>query len=166
MQGKLRAFAATAVSGLVVAGAAFGAGKAVFIGTRGPDTIYGTSSADTIYGKDGNDSLHGRNGNDVIYGNAGDDLIKGGEGGDVEYGGRGDDTMWVGRGRDVEFGGPGNDVLHALADDDQLDIVDCGPGNDVAWLNVQERGKYVVRGCETVYWVVPTAEQTAEETGD
>jgi Ca2+-binding RTX toxin-like protein len=56
-------------------------------------------------------------------------VIKGGEGNDVEYGGEGNDSMWVGRGADVEYGGPGDDVLHAPADDNRLDIVDCGAGH-------------------------------------
>jgi Ca2+-binding RTX toxin-like protein len=68
MQGKYRALAVSAVSALVLAGAALGATKAVFVGTPGPDVIDGTPSADVIYGKAGDDSLHGRAGNDVVYG--------------------------------------------------------------------------------------------------
>ena len=166
MQGKYRVLALAAVCSLALAGAAFGATKDVFVGTPGPDTIYGTSGGDVIYGKAGSDSLHGRAGNDVIYGGKGDDLIKGGDGNDVEYGGDGNDVMWVGQGADAEYGGPGNDTLHALADDNQLDIVDCGPGHDVAWLNVKEKGKYVIRGCEVRNWIVPSPEQAAEESGD
>jgi Ca2+-binding RTX toxin-like protein len=166
MRGKYRVLVLAAVCSLAAAGAASGATEAVFVGTPGPDTIYGTSGADAIYGKAGDDSLHGRAGNDVIYGGRGDDVIKGGDGNDVEYGGAGNDVMWVGRGADAEYGGPGNDVLHALADDNQLDIVDCGPGHDVAWLNVAEKGKYVIRGCEVRNWIVPSPQEAAEETGD
>jgi Ca2+-binding RTX toxin-like protein len=166
MQGKYRFLLTAAVCSLAVAGTALGATKAVFVGTSGPDTIYGTSGSDAIYGRAGDDSLHGRAGNDVVYGGRGDDVIKGGEDNDVEYGGAGNDSMWVGRGADAEYGGPGEDVLHALADDNRLDIVDCGAGQDVAWLNVAEKGKYVIRGCEVRNWIVPTAEQVAEETGD
>jgi hypothetical protein len=74
--------------------------------------------------------------------------------------------MWVGRGADAEYGGPGNDVLHAIANDNRLDIVDCGSGHDVAWLSVAERGKYVIRGCEVRNWIVPTPEQAGEEAGE
>ena len=166
MQGKYRALAVVAVCSLAAAGAALGATKNVFVGGPGPDTIYGTTGGDVIYGKTGNDSLHGRAGNDVIYGGKGDDLIKGGDGNDVEYGGDGNDTLYGGRGADSEYGGPGNDTLYALADDNQIDIVDCGAGRDVAWLNAKEKGKYVIRGCEVRNWIVPTPEQAAEEAGD
>jgi len=138
----------------------------VFVWTSGPDAISGTPNADVIYGKAGNDSLHGRAGNDVIYGDRGNDTIKGGDGNDVEYGGEGNDAMWVGRGADAEYGGPGDDVLHALADDNQLDIIDWGAGHDIAWLNAAEKGKYVIQGCEVRIWIVPTPDQLAEETGD
>jgi hypothetical protein len=55
MKGKYHVLAATAISGLAVAGAALGATKAVFPGTPGPDTIYGTPAADVINGRAGND---------------------------------------------------------------------------------------------------------------
>jgi Ca2+-binding RTX toxin-like protein len=166
MQGKYRALVVVAVCSLAAAGAAFAATKNVLVGGPGPDTIYGTSGGDVIYGKAGNDSLHGRAGNDVVYGGRGDDLIKGGDGNDVEYGGDGNDTLYGGRGADSEYGGPGNDTLYALADDNRIDIVDCGAGHDVAWLNANEKGKYVIRGCEVRNWIVPTSEQSAEESGD
>ena len=51
-------------------------------------------------------------------------------------------------------GGQGDDVLHALANDDQLDGLDCGPGQDVAWLNQAERGLYRIANCEVVKIVV------------
>ena len=96
MQGKYGASLMAAVCSLAVAGAAFGATKAVFVGTPGPETINGTPSGDAIYGKAVDDSLHGRAGNDVVYGGRGGDVIKGGEGNDVEYGGEGNDRCgWV-----------------------------------------------------------------------
>ena len=70
------------------------------------------------------------------------------------------------RGADRQFGGPGNDVLHALADDDQMDGLDCGRGQDVAWLNQAERGLYRIANCEVLKIVVPTAEQLADEDED
>jgi hypothetical protein len=38
--------------------------------------------------------------------------------------------------------------LHALANDDQTDTIDCGAGNDTVWLNVNESDTHV--NCETV----------------
>ncbi len=136
MIGRLRVFAVTGITTLAVAGGAYGASQAVFVGTSGNDTIYGTAHGDVIHGRSGNDSLHGRAGNDVI---------------------------WGGRGADAEFGGPGNDTLYALADDNRLDVVNCGPGFDTAWLNVNERGLYRVVSCEIVNRVVPGPAQLAED---
>jgi Ca2+-binding RTX toxin-like protein len=166
MQGKYRLVAVTVAGALALAGAALGATKAVFVGTAGPDAINGTASADIIYGKGGDDSLHGLGGNDVVYGGQGNDTIKGSDGNDVEYGGTGNDSMWGGRGADTLYGGPGNDVLHALADDNQLDVVDCGAGHDTVWLNANEKGRYVIRGCEVRNWIVPSPDQIAEDTGN
>jgi len=173
-----------AAGALALAGAALGRSLDVINGTPGPDTLVGTPSADVIYakagddvasGKDGpdiiygqagDDELHGNGGHDVIYGGHGNDTIRGGADGDIEYGGEGDDSLWGGQGADQLFGGGGGDVLHALANDNQRDVVDCGPGRDKAWLNIRERGLYRVSGCETVFWVVPTPEQEAEEDAD
>jgi Ca2+-binding RTX toxin-like protein len=179
MHGRLILVAAVVAA--VVTGAAFARSLDVITGTPGPDTLEGTPAADVIYaragddvafgrdgpdvlyGQAGSDELHGGDGRDVAYGGHGDDVIRGGGDGDIEYGGYGDDSLWGGQGADQLFGGPGDDVLHALANDNQGDVVDCGPGRDKAWLNVKERGLYRVRACETVFWVVPTAEQEAEE---
>ena len=60
MQGKYRALAVAVVCGLALAGAAFGATKAVIVGTSGNDTLWGTPNADVMYGKAGNDTLYGR----------------------------------------------------------------------------------------------------------
>ena len=57
--------------------------------------------------------------------------------------------MWPGRGTDRQQGGEGDDVLHALARDKQVDTIDCGPGNDVVWLNAKETTDVHVN-CETV----------------
>jgi Ca2+-binding RTX toxin-like protein len=79
------------------------------------------------------------------------------------YGGRGDDVLWVGAGADVQYGGPGNDVLHALANDNQPDIVDCGPGYDVAY--VIEHDPVRLRGCEQVIRLSP-AEAAAQASAN
>jgi Ca2+-binding RTX toxin-like protein len=85
------------------------------------------------------DTLDGGDGNDVLRGRPGDDRISGGPGNDV---------IWVGRGADTQSGGDGNDVLHALANDDQTDTIDCGAGSDTVWLNAAESDTH--ENCETV----------------
>ena len=55
---------------------------------------------------------------------------------------------------------------NALADDDQVDGLNCGRGQDVAWLSQNERGLYRIEDCEILKIVVPTAEQLAEEDED
>ncbi len=61
--------------------------------------------------------------------------------------------MWPGAGVDVQYGGQGNDVLHALANDNQRDIIDCGPGYDVAY--VIEHDPVTLHGCEKVVRLSP-----------
>ncbi len=89
--------------------------------------------------------LNGSDGNDFIRGRPGDDNVDGGNG---------NDRLFVGRGLDVENGGDGNDVLHALAHDNQVDMLDCGAGQDVVWLNPNENDTHV--NCEVVRTGSPT----------
>jgi hypothetical protein len=170
-----------AAAGLALAGVALARSSAVIVGTPGPDSLDGTPAADVVYakggddtvragdgsdvvyGQGGSDELHAGDGHDVLYGGAGNDAVHGGQDGDIEYGGDGNDSLWGGQGADQLFGGAGDDVLHALANDNQFDMVNCGPGDDLAWLNVRERGLYRVRGCERINWVIPTTAQEAEE---
>ena len=42
--------------------------------------------------------------------------------------------MGGGLGRDTLYGGPGDDILHARADDGTSDYLNCGPGNDTAYV--------------------------------
>jgi Ca2+-binding RTX toxin-like protein len=62
----------------------------------------------------------------------------------VLFGGRGNDLLDGGRGCDRLYGGPGNDTLRAR--DGQQDVVDCGPGFDVAHVDRVDR----VSACERV----------------
>ena len=64
--------------------------------------------------------------------------------------------IWVGRGADVENGGDGDDKLHALANDDQVDKIDCGSGKDTVWLNSKENDVHV--NCEVVKTVTVTTD--------
>jgi hypothetical protein len=87
-------------------------------GGPGPDTLRGSAAGDRLQGRGGRDSLDGMGGPDCLSG---------------------------GRGRDVLSGGPGDDVLHAR--DGFRDLVDCGPGHDVAFVDGGDR----VAGCEKVH---------------
>src|SRR5262245_53917313 len=88
------------------------------LGTRGNDRLVGTSGADAIF------SFGGR---DDVQGDAGDDLIDGGNKEDVIDAGR------------------GNDRIRAY--DGYRDIVRCGPGHDVAYVDALD----VLSDCEERY---------------
>ena len=129
---------------------------------KGDDIVDGGPGLDRLFGNLGNDTITAGNGRAVIWGGYGNDTLTAGANGlSRMHGGPGDDTlnggprrdlMWGGRGVDHEFGGDGNDVLHALARDDQVDTLDCGPGaRDVAWLRAGEADTTV--NCEKVITV-------------
>ncbi len=158
MKGKLLLLSAATC--FVMAGTA----SAAFIrGTSGDDAIVGTPTADVIYAKAGDDKVRGGDGADFIDAGPGNDVVHGGSGADMIYGGDGNDVLYGGRGADRLYGGRGDDTLYALANDNQRDYLDCGPGNDTAWVNVAERGLYRIENCETVNWIVPTPEQATDE---
>jgi len=142
-----------------------GAGDLIQSGP-GNDEAWGNDGNDVVEGNEGDDKLHGGAGNDVVQGGPGDDTARGGADGDVVYGGPGNDRVWVGQGRDRQYGGPGDDVMHALADDNQFDFIDCGDGEDTAWLSQKEHGLYRVVDCEVVKIVVPTREEEAEDEAE
>jgi Ca2+-binding RTX toxin-like protein len=141
------------VAALVLATAASAASRDIVRGTDGPDNLNGTAGPDLIYAKGGNDIIRAHDGNDVVYAGRGNDVARGGPGNDVVYGGAGNDVLWVGAGADVQSGGEGNDILHALANDNQPDVIDCGPGFDVAY--VIERDPVRFHGCEQVIRLSP-----------
>jgi hypothetical protein len=88
--------------------------------------------------------LSGDEGANRIVGTVGGDRIKGGGGADAIYGEGGADCLEGGPGRDRIFGGAGNDEIRAR--DGSPDLVDCGPGDDVARVDKSD----TVRNCETV----------------
>ena len=147
------------VAALVLAAGASAAALDVIRGTDGPDNLNGTGGSDLIYARGGNDIVRAHDGNDVVYGGQGNDAIRGGPGNDVLYGGMGNDVTWPGAGADVQYAGDGNDVLHALANDNQPDILNCGPGYDVAYVIVHDPVR--LRGCEQVIRLSP-AEAAAQ----
>ena len=129
------------------------------------DRLFGGRGNDTLVGGDGFDRIHGGPGNDNAKGNVGRDFMSGGFGDDTQEGGPGDDRIFANLGVDTTSGGPGNDVLFALArrdvngpgdvtgdtvrgdaGDDRIrvrdgeqDTVNCGEGNDRAFLDFKDR---------------------------
>jgi hypothetical protein len=97
--------------------------------------IVGTNGPDYLAGGGGNDVIDGLGGADTILGGAGDDTLNGGDGNDIITGGPGSDHI---------NGGAGSDTIHA--DDGERDYVDCGPGNDRAYVDSLD----VVKNCEVV----------------
>ena len=79
--------------------------------------------------------------------------MRGGPGNDAIFGGQGNDVTWAGAGADVQNTGAGNDILHALANDNQPDILDCGPGFDVAYVITHDPARF--HGCEQVVRLSP-----------
>ena len=92
---------------------------------------------DVLRGSDLDDRLAGFGGEDGIWGMEGDDGLSGGGGADELYGGPGRDTL---------LGGAGDDFLETK--DGERDYVDCGPGEDAASVDMQDR---VSRTCESIY---------------
>jgi Ca2+-binding RTX toxin-like protein len=142
MRGKLL-FSVVLAAGVVVT-AASAARLAVIHGTAGSDQLNGTDGSDLIYAKAGNDIVRAHDGSDVVYAGQDNDVVRGGPGNDV---------VWPGAGADVQYGGPGNDVLHALANDNQPDILGCGAGVDVAYVIAHDPARF--RGCEQIIRLSP-----------
>jgi RTX calcium-binding nonapeptide repeat (4 copies) len=92
-----------------------------------------TAAGDKLLGGSGRDRLDGAGGGDCLFGGSGSDTLRGGAG---------DDRLVGGPGRDILLGGPGRDVV--IAADGTRDVVDCGPGLDVAVADREDR----VVGCE------------------
>ena len=116
-------------------------------GTSDDDIIIGNSKNNVIVGHDGNDVINATAGDDVACGGNGDDKINGGDGDDGLLGDsfvcKGEQGPGSGPGADVITGGPGNDILiHGNGNvqydytDGKKDLLDCGPGDDTAMLNI------------------------------
>ena len=120
-------------------------------GTRaadGNDLVYGGRGNDVIAGGNGNDRLYGGSDSDEVVGGDGNDRAAGNRGADSVSGNDGNDSLFGGWGADRVFGGSGNDELHALAPDGVPDLLNCGPGNDKAFVFRPERPRTQLVGCE------------------
>jgi hypothetical protein len=135
-------------------------------GFAGDDRLFGYAGDDKMNGGDGRDVLLGQNGNDKMTGDAGNDYLEGQAGNDYLDGGKGNDVLLGdfddgGGSADVILGGAGDDKLFQsshidfhgappVKSDGFKDTLDCGPGNDEAWINVNTDHD-TVKNCETVH---------------
>jgi Ca2+-binding RTX toxin-like protein len=116
-----RLLALPVLAALGLGGVARPAVAADITGTNGPDPLHGTSHADTVDARGGDDNLQGE---------AGDDLLSGG-GPDYLVGGAGDDRVY-------------------LSADDEVDVIDCGPGEGVVTYFYRIDAVDELLSCETV----------------
>ena len=110
------------------------AGVAVAATITGGDrdnSLIGTKRADTIRGLGGDDRLAGRGGDDRLLGRGGNDAI---------YGGPGSDRISAGR---------GGDVVHSENDPNVVNVIECGAGRDIVYVDEVNRDR-ISSDCETV----------------
>ena len=142
---RLIAVLAVALLTLAFATSALAAGG----GSPGADDFAGSARGEHVSLQAGDDRANGGRGNDDINGGRGDDRLNGGAGDDRMNGGSGDDVLTDDRGTDRFSGGTGDDRINARdrrGRHDARDVVDCGAGNDTAFVDDDD----VVRNCEHV----------------
>ena len=168
---KLKVILLAALAALTLTATAFAARAVVIRGTNGNDTLTGTPANDIVFARAGDDQVSTLDGNDHVFGAAGNDSIDLGGGNDRARGGPGNDTILGGNGNDrlrgrygvdTLQGGDGNDRLFMLANDNQPDSADCGPGYDKVWVNVAEK-QDTYKNCEVVLNVSVTHTQSEED---
>ena len=120
-------------------------------------------SVGNVYSIDGGDGAGGQDDNNISGGEGSDHLL-GGFNSDFISGGNGEDYIDGGSGNDKIIGGAYNDILIGFEGDDLIssndenhtksdgyrDSVDCGPGDDEAWINVSNDGD-LARNCESLH---------------
>ena len=89
-------------------------------------------------------SIYGEEGKDTLYGGNGMDYLDGGTGRDYLIGGPGADQLFGGSGRDILIGSGGRDEIDST-DGVPGEQVDCGPGKDLARMDLKDQDK----GCES-----------------
>jgi len=143
--------AVTAAAAVQIAGAA-PVERRPITGTDRGETIFGTRHADTIHGRGGDDRIVARARGDRVFGGAGFDTLRGGRGADRLRSERDGALMIGGSGRDEfnmrageRIAADGRDVIRAR--DGRPDEINCGAGDDVAYVDRVEDGVY---DCERV----------------
>jgi Ca2+-binding RTX toxin-like protein len=146
-------------------------GTNVCNGTFEDDKMLGTAEDDDMFGYLGDDTMFGFSGNDKMIGAPDDDTMSGGSGNDVMDGdftqvpGAGNDNINGDSGHDTIQGFGGADTLKGSSGNDRIaasfigstfsdigkDEIDCGSGNDEAWININPDGDTAASNCETVH---------------
>lgn len=126
-----------------------GEGSDCLQGEDGLDWLKGGPGGDRLEGGPDADLLDGKEGEDTVDGGAGSDFVVGGGGRDHLTGGGGDDILSDGLGRNEYDAGGGDDIVSARQSVPEQ--VRCGPGEDVAYLDVRDRPS----GCEHVVQGAP-----------
>jgi Ca2+-binding RTX toxin-like protein len=131
------------------------AGKDVVRGGPGHDELYGGRGGDQVSGGPGKDALDGEQGRDVLSGGNGDDFLADYDDGDLIRAGAGDDLANLASSDPGQkaltrlYLGTGDDAV-IVQDDGRIDLVDCGPGDDVAeWVTTLDPNDQFV-DCEVV----------------
>ena len=127
---------ALAAGGFAITGCGGGDGD-------GSDEVTGTDGDDKLTGTGGDDKMDGGAGEDVVQGEAGNDEIAGGDDPDFLYGGDGDDRFLE-------------------TEDDAVDVLDCGEGEDV--VTKPDARDQLFPSCETVHWTNRPPEEPYENT--
>lgn len=143
MRRRMAMLVAAMLVAMVVASGAALAEK--IAGGNGDNRLVGTNGRDVISGAAGNDDIYGKGKTDRLFGDSGDDDVFGGKGGDALQGGLGQDDL---------FGQRGSDFVNAI-DLQANDTVDCGPGEDLAGIDVLSQiggeDDQVSENCEFFY---------------
>ncbi len=131
--------------------------QADLIVCTGPNECLGTENADNMVGDNTANLMIGLGGNDLVNGKGDSDLVVGTTDNDIVSGGAGPDTVVGGFAADKLIGGNDDDRVYqsvigpdANEPDGGKDTIDCGPGNDEAWINFSVDHDVAVN-CETVH---------------
>lgn len=112
-------------------------GSDILRGEGGDDDVRGGNGTDASYGGADDDLIDPKRGSDRAYGDAGEDIVSGGADNDILYGGPGNDLLTDGLGKNEYHAGAGNDIVSARQGTSER--IDCGPGNDVAFVNPKDK---------------------------
>jgi Ca2+-binding RTX toxin-like protein len=117
--------------------------------------IGGGDDADLLSGRHAKNHINGGKGSDHLLGGFNSDFISGGNGEDYIDGGSGNDKIIGGAYDDILIGFEGDDLISSndenrTKSDGYKDSIDCGPGDDEAWINVSNDGD-LASNCESLH---------------